>query len=296
MEEDEIQKKPRRSRAYGGSKTSRFDYPEGIAAVPPTTHTSKQEAVGSKKASSPKPAREKPSRYKKRYAGSKTSYGDAGASTYDSGYNRSTYADSKPSYRNYDNRYTSAASNHYEPVSSKRYEGASTTAYTPSYKYEPSSHYSSRYNTGNRYDSPRTYSKYSNHPSRYGDGYTGSSYSSYQPATAESSYRQEAKPKRYEAPAQRDTGNNADTTFKTVATLKLEQGENMSPEHDVSDAIEKKATRYGGRYETKDGKIYYGQKPSNYNKNKKKRYDQKRKTMHYDRVPAEEGKSDRTSF
>lgn len=162
--------------------------------------------------------------------------------------------------------------------------------------------YGGRSNEGNS----RNYgSGYKSSPSKYSSSSAkyGSPGSYYQPVAA----KYYDTPKRYDPQPQyadvkptlvdthpKHTPNAPQphiSTFESRATLQLQKED--SPEHSVSDAIEKKATRYGGKYETKDGKIYYGGKPSKYSGKRGKKYNQRRKTMHPE--PEETEKSDRTS-
>lgn len=204
-----------------------------------------------------------PNRYDNKY-GSGGYSGDPGSSRYGGpGYNQSKYGNYSQARPEYGGRSNEGSSRNY------------SSRYNPPHKYDP---------TSGKYSSPGSYyqpvaAKYYDSPKRYDPQ---PQYADVKPTLVDTHPKQAQPPKQPQNPI---------STFESRATLQLQKED--SPEHSVSDAIEKKATRYGGKYETKDGKIYYGGKPSKYSNKRAKKYNQRRKTMHPD--PEETGKSDRTS-
>lgn len=283
-------------RAYAGSKTSRFDYPDltnassSSPSYPSTTHsdTNKYEpasnysAYGSvtPKSSAAAESNKPKSRFRK-YTGAKTSYGDAGGSSYTS---------SNPSGR-YD-RYKQQESNRY-PAPKYDFTSSNSTKYgsgTTNY----ASGASSRYGAGGY--NPHDTSKYNSGSAGYSSGYKpAQSGTYYQPVSSRPYNSSNYRPQPQFAdvkPTIVDTRSQAASdTYQSKAQISLRQKED-TPEHSVSASIEQKATKYGGKYETSDGKIYYGGKPNKYSSKKSKRYNQRRKTTHSEQ-PQE--KSDRPS-
>lgn len=367
MEDDPAAKKKsgRRARGYGGSKTSRFDFPAHLqpsssglyeaggsksdyglgesgttstasskdddfkAYEPVTASRYKHEDDNSSATAEAAEPKKSKSRYKK-YSGAKTSYGDLGGnSAYDSPRISSRTTDTdryQPHHTNYEDsssrynpsRYnTSSSSNKYDTGSNKYDTGSSrygtssghskySSSYNPSntdYGHNRYTSGNSRYGTGydttshmsGRYHQPRDYNTSGSNKSHYTP-----SYSVYQPVGSRTYGSKKYEPQYANVqPVYTDTKSGSGSTaavprsetFESRATLNLLKKED-TPEHSVSDSIEKKASRYGGKYETSDGKIYYGGKPAKYKKSKK--YSQRRKTMHAD--PESNEKVDRTSL
>lgn len=281
-----------KTKSYAGSRTSQFDYSEqtfpgaysssSSAAHKPQTNTYEYHKPSSligdssrydsgntySKYSSPtslqaEQKRQKSARYKK-YAGAKTSYGDMGGVSYNnsaskpsndsnrytdygSKYNqyRSSPSDYKPS------RYTNNTA--YSGAGSSRYAGSGSSFYTPIKPSGTGTHSSSSFTPPTSYYQPVSSQQY------------GAS-SRFQPHYAD------VKPS-----AESSRGD----TYETKNNLSLRKKED-TPEHNVSDAIEQKASKYGGKYETSDGKIYYGGKPKKYSSKKSKKYQTRRKTAHAD--------------
>lgn len=298
------------TKAYGGSKTSRFDYPDlsshtsgagggsygatSLYTKPPSsskhTESNKYEAPSYSvySAATPKHATSdrgsNKSRFtKKKYGGAKTSYGDIGGVSYQppstSQYDMYKKHDTNTKYP--PPKYDYTAKSKYGGASTGFVSGASSSRYGAG-SYNPSSHDSNKYGSGS--------SSYSSRPNP-----SSSSSAYYQPVTGRAynaaSYR--AEPQFADVkPSIVDTrpASGADN-YQSKANMSLRRKED-TPEHNVSASIEQKASKYGGKYEAADGKIYYGGKPNKYSSKKSKKYNQRRKTMHGE-VPQE--KSDRPS-
>ena len=294
------------AKPYGGSKTSRFDYPDlsshtssatgGYGASSYTKPASSSSYPESNKyeppsysvysAATPKHASERganKSRFtKKKYGGAKTSYGDMGGVSYANPGSTSHY----DMYKKHDtnNKYPPPK---YDYTAKPKY-GGSTTGYVSGASaasrygagsYNPTTHDSNKYGTSG-------YSSRSNpQSSAFYQPVTGRTYNA-------TSYRPEPQYADVK-PSIVDThpGSSGGDNYQSKAKLNLRHKED-TPEHNVSAAIEQKATKYGGKYETADGKIYYGGKPNKYSSRKSKKYNQRRKTTHSE---APQEKSDRPS-
>lgn len=322
--EDDPNAKKEKKKSYGGSKTSRLQPPEHLD--PPSSYHTPSSNLGYS------PSRNAPStnyndnigtydsttypgysyqrtptyadkhkskpRHKK-YGGAKTSYGDIGSGV---SYGSNT---SRPSgnYESYQNRnYTSPNHTSYSsnPGHYNKYGGSSSTyGGTANARYGGQGHHTDygRYNTDSAYH--KDYGSSGSHPSSaytpttlYYQPVASRPYAStnhYQPHYADVKPEPVAsRPNQH--PVSSATSRN--DAYDSKAHISLRKKED-TPEHSVSASIEQKASKYGGKYETSDGKIYYGGKPNKYSSKKSKKYQTRRKTAHADQHHQE--KSDRPS-
>ena len=275
------------SNPHATSCTTAYHHPHSISSTGtynnPHVYSNSQSSLGS---GSKKPK----SRFKK-YAGAKTSYGDMGGSSYTSqpNYESGRYMNSgyggshvskhnqyAPSYTEYTPAKQSAASSTgYQSGANARYGG--TTNYSDYNRYHGDTGYHKDYGSG------------STHPAY------SSSASYYQPVSsrpygANSHYQPHYADVKPAVVDTRPTHHQVDSASKPQQSLREKE---ETPEHNVSASIEEKASKYGGKYQTSDGKIYYGGKPKKYSSKKSKKYHNRRKTMHADQYHPE--KSDRPS-
>lgn len=304
-------------KSYGGSKTSRLDpthqtshvgygassnihsldnETSRLATHTPLVYNTPHHSTSSDSRKANK------SRFKK-YAGAKTTYGDvsSGSSyTPQANYKSDRYknvSNPSPKHSVYTPSYTdySSSTPKYSGIatSTRPYAGVADSRYTTGVnhkdynRYRPDANYHKDYGSksshggGSASGTPSTsyYQPVSSRP--YGATYQ-SHYADAKPAVTDSKspYRQPelptAKPDTYDHNNQQSLLQKEDT-----------------PEHNVSASIEEKSTKYGGKYQTSDGRIYYGGKPKKYSSKKSKRYQNRRKTMHGDQYQPE--KSDRPS-
>ena len=242
---------------------------------------------------SPASSKKSKSRFRK-YTGAKTSYGDIGGGGYSShpnyesdryknlGYGKPTskhsqYTPSAP-------KYTGATTGSYSTTDGK-YGGHGTSSYSDYHRYRPDSGYHKDYGSSGATTHTHSNPTYT----------SGTSY--YQPVSsrpygAQSHYQPQYADIKPSVVDTRPSAQHQPDSPAARPQQSLRQKED-TPEHNVSASIEEKASKYGGKYQTSDGKIYYGGKPKKYSSKKSKKYHNRRKTLHGDQFPPE--KSDRPS-